>query len=362
MCFSTNSAMASAFCRCQEAHQRRKVSDVADLIASSAGRQAVPDVLVDGDLGHRGALVHARRVVVLPHRVQAEPEVLDAADPFRAVDGAALGGGQDLAARHVDHGHAHLGVELGHDAGLPALHALEVGEVLDRPLEPAHRLRARRDARERDEVELELLLVELVPELEPAAVVDPADEVDGIHAGDAGRRVGEQRRRLVLAEPPVRDAVGAIDHLLVGGVEDLERRHDRPARQRIDLELAAGQLVDPVGKELEGVLRRARRRHRRLDLERSDGCWASAGPANATVAETAATTAALVSAVMCIGVLLLSGAVGWAPCRSRSAVSLPRIRFFQPEGPFWAPVEVARPHAVTPRRQFPATRTDSGVR
>ena len=78
--------------------------------------------------------MHARRVVVLPHRVQAEPEILDAADPLRAVDGAALGGRQDLAARHVDHGHAHLGVELRHDAGLPALHALEVGEVLDRPL------------------------------------------------------------------------------------------------------------------------------------------------------------------------------------------------------------------------------------
>ncbi len=211
--------------------------------------------------------MHARRVVVLPHRVQAEAKVLDAADPFGAVDGAALGGGQDLAARQVDHGHAHLRVELGHDAGLAALHALEVGEVLDRTLEPAERLRARRDARHRDQVHLELLLIELVPELDAAAVVEPADEVDGIHAGDAGRRVGEQRRRLVLAEPPVGDAIGPVDHLLVGRVEDLEGRHDRPTRQGVDLELAAGQLVDPVGEEPEGVLRRRRRRNRRLHLE-----------------------------------------------------------------------------------------------
>ena len=124
-----------------------------DLIALLS-RQAVPHVLVDGQLGDRGALVHARRVVVLPHGLKAEPLILDPADPFRAVDGAALGRGQDLAARHVDHRHPHLGVELGHDARLPALHAPEVGQILDRALEPAHRLRARRDAGERHQIEL----------------------------------------------------------------------------------------------------------------------------------------------------------------------------------------------------------------
>src|SRR5687768_6562379 len=34
LCFSTHSAMASAFSRCHDAHQRRNVSDVADRIAS----------------------------------------------------------------------------------------------------------------------------------------------------------------------------------------------------------------------------------------------------------------------------------------------------------------------------------------
>jgi hypothetical protein len=44
-----------------------------------------------------------------------------------------------------------------------------------------------------------------------------------VHADDAGRRVGEQRRGLGLADLVVGDAVPAIDHLLGGGVEDLER-------------------------------------------------------------------------------------------------------------------------------------------
>ena len=48
--------------------------------------------------------------------------------------------------------------DLGDDARLPALHALEVREVLDRPLEPAECLRTGRQDRERDDVELQLLL------------------------------------------------------------------------------------------------------------------------------------------------------------------------------------------------------------
>jgi len=55
----------------------------------------------------------------------------------------------------------------------------------------------------------------------------------------------------------------------VRGIDDLERRNDRASRQRVDLEAAAGQLVDPVGEELEGILRRRRIGNRGLHLERA---------------------------------------------------------------------------------------------
>ncbi len=127
---------------------------------------------------HRARLVHAGRVVVLPDLRQAEAQVLDAADPLGAVDHAALRRRDDLAAGHVDGCHAHPLVDLGDDAGLAALHALEVGEVLDRPLEPAERLRARTADREGDDVELEHVAVELPVQVQAAALVEPAEEVD----------------------------------------------------------------------------------------------------------------------------------------------------------------------------------------
>jgi hypothetical protein len=205
--------------------------------------------------------------VVLPHLRQAEAQVLDAADPLGAVDHAALRRRHDLAAGQVDGLLSHALVDLGHDARLPAFHALEVGQALDRPLEPAQRLRARRQDGEREHVELQLLLVELPPQLEAARLVDPAEEVHVVHAGDAGGRVGEQRRRLVLAHPVVGDAVPAVDHLLVRGVEDLEGRHDLAGGQRLDLHLPRGELVDALGEELEVVLQREARRPGGLHLE-----------------------------------------------------------------------------------------------
>ena len=136
--------------------------------------------------------------------------------------------GQDLAAGEVDRAHAHLGVDLGVDAGLTALHTLEVGEVLDRPLEPAERLGAARERRQRDDVQLQHVLVELLVQLEPAALVHPAEDVDEVHPEVAAGAAGEEHGRLVLADPVVGDGVGAVDDLLAGGVEDLEGGDDRP--------------------------------------------------------------------------------------------------------------------------------------
>ena len=132
--------------------------------------------------------MHARRVVVLPDLRQAEPQILDAADPFGAIDHAALRGRHDLATRQVDGLHAHSLIDFGDDAGLPAFQALEVGEVPDRPLEPAERLRAGATDRERHHVELEDVAVELPVQIHPAALVHPAEKVEMIHAERPGGR------------------------------------------------------------------------------------------------------------------------------------------------------------------------------
>jgi hypothetical protein len=72
--------------------------------------------------------------------MEAELEILDAADPFGAVDHAALCRRDDFAAGHVHDRESQLLPDLAGDAGLPALHAFHVGDGLDRLLEPAKRL------------------------------------------------------------------------------------------------------------------------------------------------------------------------------------------------------------------------------
>ena len=57
----------------------------------------------------------AEDVIEIVRTEQTEGEVLDAADPFGAVDGAAFRRRRDFTARHVDDGHAHPGIELGGD-------------------------------------------------------------------------------------------------------------------------------------------------------------------------------------------------------------------------------------------------------
>src|SRR6266436_7406888 len=97
---------------------------------------------------------------------------------------------------------------------LPALHALEIGDALQGLLEPAERLRAGRMRGKRDYVELEVVLVEVAPHLEPASDVQPAQVIHVVHAEGPARRPGEERRRRVLADPVVGDGVPfGMDHM-----------------------------------------------------------------------------------------------------------------------------------------------------
>ena len=178
-------------------------------------RQALPYVGVDDQLGDHGRLVHARHVVVLVYLRQPQLQVFGGGHPLGAVDHAALCRGRDLAAGHVDRVHAHALEDLGDDARFTAFQALEVLQVLDRPLEPAEGLRAGRHAREGDHVHLECFLVEIPVHLHPAAFVHPSEEIHMVHAERPGRRGREQRRGRVLALPVVSHRVRAVEDLLV---------------------------------------------------------------------------------------------------------------------------------------------------
>ena len=242
--------MASAFCFCHLMPQRHEGLERRGAHSFLLlRREALPDIAVDDELEHRIALVHARRVVILEHR--GRPRRRSSTPPTHSAQSitprCAAGMISPPGRLTVCHAHALCRFR----STMPVcrhFRPLKIGEVLDRPLEPAERLRARAADRERHDVELDDVAVELPVEVHPAAFVEPAEEVEVVHAERTGGRRGEQRRGLVLADPVVGDAVAAIDHLLVGGVEDFERRHDLAGRERLDLDLAAGQLVDPLGE------------------------------------------------------------------------------------------------------------------
>ena len=122
--------------------------------------------------------------------------------------------------------------------------------------------------RDRHHVELQDVLVELLVELQPAALVVPADHVDVVHAEGAAGSAGEEDGGLVLADPVGGPGVGAVDDFLVGGVQHLEGGNDRARRQRLDLEAAGRELVHPVGEHLEVVEEGQGCRPARLHLER----------------------------------------------------------------------------------------------
>ncbi len=118
------------------------------------GAEALPHIVVDHQLTDRVVFVHARRVVILKHLMQAQAQILNTAHPFSTINHTALRSRKDFTARKIDHCHAELGVNIGIQTRLAALQSLEVGNRFDLFFEPTQRLRARGKNRERDHVEL----------------------------------------------------------------------------------------------------------------------------------------------------------------------------------------------------------------
>jgi hypothetical protein len=132
----------------------------------------------------------------------------------------------------------------------------------------SERIRAHRLDHERLDVHLQHVLVQLAVQRVAAALHQPGHVRDLVHAGaGAGRRVGEQCCRRVLARPVVGPGKARIDHALVDGVEHLEGVDHGAVGQHLELHAAVGHLVHAFGKALHQVEVDAGRRRGGLHLQ-----------------------------------------------------------------------------------------------
>ena len=201
---------------------------------------------------------------------------------LRRVEQAAVDGRDDLAAGERVHGSAHGSEQVDRDADGAVFQTLEVVDALHRLLEPAERLRVERRIRERHDVGADGRK-DLFKERLAAAVLVPGEQHVGVHR--VARPRAPQRQRGVLAVVIDEHAVAAVEHALRHRVEQAECRHHGAGRKHLDLEVAAGHVVDPLAEVervfVEDVLRRPRAleahadRPLRLDDARCrDGCRA----------------------------------------------------------------------------------------
>ncbi len=206
--------------------------------------------LAPAEVVQRGtAFPPARVVVELGDLVEAELFVVVGTDPFRGVDRALLERRVDVAGGDLLRHESQLRHDLARESPDAHLEPLEVGDGLDLLAEPAAHLRAGVAAQNRHDAEI---LDELVVQRLAAANVPPGVVLPLVEPERNGGAEGEGR---VLAEVVVRRGVAALDGAGLHGIGDLQSGHDLARREHLDLELAAGDVVDGLG----GDLRRRRR-------------------------------------------------------------------------------------------------------
>ena len=128
--------------------------------------------------------------------------------------------------------------------------------------------------------------IELVEQLLAAAVFVPGQQHVGVHR--KARTRAPQRQRVLLAVVIDQHAVAAVERALRYRIEQAEGGHHRAGRQHLDLEIAAGHVVDLLGVVegvfVEDVLGRpgalpahADRALGARDVWRGDGCCSACG-------------------------------------------------------------------------------------
>ena len=214
-------------------------------------RQRVVLGLVEHDLELLGVLVEALQHADLGHVREAEQPVGRRVVELGGVEQAAVHRRDDLAAgQRVDRG-AHAGEHVDRDAHRAELEALEVLDLGDRLLEPAERLRRHAGRtgttrRWRRSTRRACCSSSLPP---PYLCHDSS--MLRVHAERRAR--APQRQRVLLAVVIDEHAVAAVERALRHGVEQAEGGNDGAGGQHLDLEIAAGHVVDLLG-EVERVL------------------------------------------------------------------------------------------------------------
>ena len=216
------------------------------------GRDAVPDVLVDVEVGVHHDLVESLQIVVLQHFLESEDAVGLGAAPFGGVNGSLFQGGEDVTRAHGHGGHADVVVGLAGDAGRRAKAVFaEVVHAVDGLLEPAEGFGP--DGLEHQPLDIHAHFVpQLVVELASAAEHKPGDPGDVVDAeSGAGGGGAEEGCGGVLARPVVGPGEAALHQPFVDGVQRFAGADDGAGGQDFDLHFAVGEGEDVGGVILE---------------------------------------------------------------------------------------------------------------
>ena len=192
------------------------------------------------------ALQHA----VFRHVGEAEQAVGRGVVELGAIEQAAVERRHDLGSGQRIHCHAHVLENVDRQADRTVFHALDVGLLGNRLLEPAEGLGRHRAVKEGLHVEVEAL-VDFIEQLLAAAVVVPGQDHVRVHA--EGRAGTPQGHCGILAVPVGDHAMAAVQRALGNRVEQLEGLDHGAGGQHLDLEASAGHVIHLLG-EVHGVL------------------------------------------------------------------------------------------------------------
>jgi hypothetical protein len=121
---------------------------------------------------------------------------------------------------------------------------LEVGDGVDLLPEPARALRRQQVARHRADI---VVLIELGPQLDAAAVIQPGHQLAGVGAERDG---GEELHGRDLAGPIARGGPAGVDRARGDRVEDFQGRHQGAGLEEFQHHVAVRQDPNPLLHEM----------------------------------------------------------------------------------------------------------------